>query len=179
MSAWRWWGVCVLAGAVQASAQTPPVLSGLPPLDVAACERLLAQVYGNRLPLQVDAQTVRRAVRCRPGQTRPVLIEHDDHVLEVLTPNELARIRPAVQRTGRDNALVRQRCAEAAFRDWLDWADMAFRLYVGPDLLGTVHIRSELCVAPVPAPPLALPPHLNPNPDTPADQATDSATQSR
>lgn len=89
-------------------------------LDLPTCERVIAGHYGGRLPLAVDDQTVRRVVQCLPGVTKPVLIHHEDQVQEAISADELARMRPVVQRTGQSNALVRQRCAQPAFRALLD-----------------------------------------------------------
>lgn len=134
------WFVCGLQVSAPASAQ-----GVAPSFDLATCERVMAAFYDGRLPVQVDGLTVRRAVECRPGVTKPVLIHHEDQVQETVSPEELARMRPAVQRTGRDNPLVCQRCAQPAFRALLGMADVAFRLHAREDELGTVLISEDMC----------------------------------
>lgn len=135
-----------LLGSGLARAQTAIV-----PLDLPTCERVIAGHYGGRLPLAVDGQTVRKSVQCLPGVSKPVLIHHEDQVQESLSADELARMRPAVQRTGPDNALVRQRCAQPAFRALLALADVSFRLYAQDAELGTVLISADMCPPPAPA----------------------------
>jgi hypothetical protein len=140
----------VLAGVVaglgvllasQAGAQG--VLSPL--ADLPACERLVADVYKGRLPMPVGGQLMRRAVSCLPGQTKAVLIRHEDHVLEDLPAHDIDRIRPSIQLTGPENPLVRLRCSEPAFRALLEMADVEFQLVASRAPLGTIRITSGMC----------------------------------
>lgn len=134
-----WFWPLVLAAA-SAQAITPGVV-----LNQSTCERMLTAIYAGRLPLVVGHNTERRSARCVPSAGQRITIEHHDHVLEDVTPEALARVRPAVQRVGAANALVRQRCAQPAFRDFLHYADVEFHLYARDEPLGVVRISVGMC----------------------------------
>lgn len=132
------WGILA---ANPAGAQV--VLSPL--ADLPACERLVADMYKGRLPMPVGVNLVRQAVSCRAGQTKAVLIHHEDRVLEDLSIQDIDRIRPSIQLTGFNNPLVRLRCSEPAFRELLAMADVEFQLVASRAPLGTIRITHSMC----------------------------------
>jgi hypothetical protein len=131
-------------GILPASQAGAQVVSS-PLADLPACERLVADVYQGRLPMTVAGRLLRRAVSCLPGQTKAVLIHHEDHVQENVPAHDVGRIQASVQLAGRENPLVRLRCSQPAFRELLGMADVEFRLIASDTPLGTIRITSDMC----------------------------------
>jgi hypothetical protein len=126
-------------------AQIPPARVDVPPLSSVGCYQLVKDVYGDRLPMPVSGQLVRHAVLCLPGQTKAVQIQHVDHVLEVLSAEDIGRYRPSIGRKGLQNPLVRKHCADPAFRALLDLADVEFLLMANNEPLGAIQITAAMC----------------------------------
>ena len=114
-------------------------------LELPACEKMVQQTYQGKLPMMVAINTQRRDVRCVQGVSKPALIEHHDHVLEEVEREVLERMIPSIRLTGMENALVRRRCAQSIFRDFLAFADVEFHIYAKDEFLGAVRITADIC----------------------------------
>ena len=114
-------------------------------LELPACEKKVQQTYQGKLPMMIATNTQRRYVRCIQGVSKPALIEHHDHVLEEVEREVLERIIPSIRLIGMENALVRRRCAQSTFRDFLVFADVEFHIYAKDEFLGLVRITEDVC----------------------------------
>lgn len=106
------WSSAVLAGG---EAAAPKVRD----ISLPHCDSMVEQLYGQRLPLRVDASLERRQVHCVPGMARQTAIWHTDVLTVPLSPEEEVKVLASMRRRGADNRLVQALCQSPAHRETL------------------------------------------------------------
>lgn len=133
------WSGVVLAGG---EAAAPKVRD----ISLPHCQSMVEQLYGQRLPLRVDASLERRQVHCGPGLARQTAIWHTDVLTVPLPPEEHVKVLASMRRRGADNRLVQALCQSPAHREVLRYVDLVFAFHGPEGLLATVDVSLDHCL---------------------------------